>query len=330
MHSKLRRMLTTTAGRALTGIESPDPEFNGRLRELAELLCRHAPVDGIHPTSLAGVSAIRVSRPSDEALHALHRPALCVIAQGAKRVLLQEEVYAYDASRFLVCSVDLPITAQVVEATTQAPYLCFLLDFDPSDISALLLARTPLPAVRAGSTRGLYLSRSSAPMLDAVVRLMRLADAPDDANLLAPLATQEILVRLLRSEEGHRLAHIARSGSQAHRIAKAIEWLKTHYAEPLRIEELAQRAHMSPSSLHHHFRTVTSMSPLQYQKQLRLQEARRLMLGEVPDAASAGHRVGYESPSQFSREYARLFGAPPARDMQRLRQTMSAATTATA
>ena len=177
------------------------------------------------------------------------------------------------------------------------------------------------PAAPGPDARGLYLSRTGAPLLDAVVRLLRLLDAPgDDAAALAPLVQQEIIYRLLRSEEGARLARVARADSQAHRVARAIAWLKAHYAEPLRVETLAQHVHMSASSLHHHFRAITAMSPLQYQKQLRLQEARRLLLGEVSDAASAGHRVGYESPSQFSREYARLFGVPPARDAQRMRQ----------
>ena len=261
-----------------------------------------------------------MSQPSPEILHAMHQPAVCVIAQGRKRVLLRDEVYAYDASRFLVFSVDLPISAHVIEATPQMPYLCFRLDLDPGEIATLLLKSSTPPRAAPATTRGLFLSRTTAEMADAVVRLMRLLDAPDDAGALAPLAVQEILYRLLRSDEGVRLAQISRSDSHAHRVAKVIAWLKAHFAEPLRIEDLAREVHMSTSSLHHHFRAVTAMSPLQYQKQLRLQEARRLLLCEAADAANAGHRVGYESPSQFSREYSRLFGAPPSRDVQRLRQ----------
>ena len=295
------------------------PTHSQALHELAELLARHAPVDGTHSTTIPGLSAIRISKPSDELVHALHQPAVCVIVQGSKRVLLRNEVYAYDASRFLVFTVDLPISAQVVEASAQEPYLCLRLDFDAGEIAALLLkSGEPAPA-REGSMRGLYLSRTSEPMLDAMVRLMRLLDAPEDAAALAPLAVQEILYRLLKSPEGPRLATIARAGSHTHRIARAIAWLKAQYAQPLRIDELARTVHMSASSLHHHFRAVTSMSPLQYQKQLRLQEARRLLMGEVSDIAHAAYRVGYESPSQFTREYSRLFGAPPSRDVQRLR-----------
>jgi AraC-like DNA-binding protein len=200
------------------------------------------------------------------------------------------------------------------------------MDLDPREIAELLLKSGMPPAPRKGSARGLYLSRTSDAMLDAVIRLMRLLDTPADAAALAPLAMQEILYRLLKSEEGERLARIGRSESHAHRIARVIGWLKAHFSETLRIERLAGEAHMSVSSLHHHFRAVTAMSPLQYQKQLRLQEARRLLLSEAIDAAAAGHRVGYESPSQFSREYSRLFGAPPSRDLQRLRQGASVVT----
>jgi AraC-like DNA-binding protein len=294
------------------------------LAELCRLLARHAPVDGVHDTAIPGVAAVRASQPGDEIGHALHQAALCLIAQGAKRVLLGEEVYVYDASRHLVFSVDLPIGAQVMRATADEPYLCFRLDLPAQAVADTLLktgATAPPPSsAPAAPARGLFLSRTGAPLLDAVVRLLRLLDAPDDAAALAPLVQQEIIYRLLRSDEGPRLARVAHADSQAHRVAQTIAWLKAHYAEPLRIEALARQVHMSASSLHHHFRAVTAMSPLQYQKQLRLQEARRLLLGEVSDAASAGHRVGYESPSQFSREYARLFGVPPARDAQRLRQ----------
>lgn len=353
----------------LRGMPSPlpppdpgqDPATAPLLAELCRLLARHAPVDGVHDTAIRGVAAVRSSHPGDEIGHALHQAALCLIAQGAKRVMLGEEVYVYDASRYLVFSVDLPIGAQVLRATPDEPYLCFRLDLPAQAVADVMLktaaaaespappaasmpvpraasavasrARSPAasgagsaagvtpPAGSAAAARGLYLSRTGAPLLDAVVRLLRLLDAPgDDAAALAPLVQQEIIYRLLRSEEGARLARVARADSQAHRVTRAIAWLKAHYTEPLRVEALAQHVHMSASSLHHHFRAVTAMSPLQYQKQLRLQEARRLLLSEASDAASAGHRVGYESPSQFSREYARLFGVPPARDAARLKQ----------
>jgi AraC-like DNA-binding protein len=318
--AKLIRMNTLSVSPPGADQAPATTSYLGLLRELAELIERHAPGDGVHETAIRGVCVIRMSAANAELVHAMHQPAVCFIAQGAKQVLVRDEVYAYDASRFLVVSVDLPVSAQVTEATPQVPYLCFRLDLDPGEIAALLL-KPGMPTVeKRGPARGLYLSRTSEPMLDAVIRLMRLLDAPADAVPLASLAVQEILYRLLRSEEGERLARIGRSGSNAHRVGRVIAWLKTHFAEPLGIEHLADEVHMSVSSLHHHFRAVTAMSPLQYQKQLRLQEARRLLLSESVDAATAGHRVGYESPSHFSREYARLFGEPPSRDLQRLRQ----------
>lgn len=290
-----------------------------RMAELAEAIKRFAPRDGVHPTAIERMSLIRASRPG-EPVHALHQPALCLIAQGIKQLMLGEEVYLYDASRHLVVSVDLPVTGQVVQATTQAPYLCFRLDLDPGEIAELLLqAGLPAPSQRS-SSRGMYLGETCPLMLDAVLRLVRLLETPEDIPALAPLAMREILYRLLKGEHGWRLNQIVTDNSQAQRIARVISWLKEHFAEPLRIEDLAREVHMSTSSLHHHFKAVTAMSPLQYQKQLRLQEARRLMLSEDVDAATAGFRVGYESPSQFSREYSRLFGTPPARDQRRLRQ----------
>ncbi|PTL76984.1 AraC family transcriptional regulator [Vitiosangium sp. GDMCC 1.1324] len=289
------------------------------MAELAAVIERFAPRDGVHPTAVERMSLIRASHPN-EPLHAVHQPALCIIAQGSKRVMLGEEVYRYDASRYLVVSVDLPVTAQVVQATPRAPYLCFRLDIDPGEIAEVSLqAGLPAPAQRTPS-RGLFLDQACPRMLDAVLRLVRLLDTPEDIPALAPLAVREILYRLLKSEHGWQLNQIATAGSQAQRIARAIGWLKEHFAEPLRIEDIARKVHMSTSSLHHHFKAVTAMSPLQYQKQLRLQEARRLLLSEDVDAATAGFRVGYESPSQFSREYSRLFGAPPARDVRQLRQ----------
>jgi AraC-like DNA-binding protein len=286
--------------------------------QLAAAIERAAPRDGVHPTAIERMSLIRSSRPG-EPLHALHQPALCIIAQGRKQVMLGDEVYLYDASHHLVVSVDLPVTGQVLQATPQAPYLCFRLDLDPGEIAALMLQAGLPAATQRSSARGLFLGQTCPLMLDAVLRLVRLLETPEDIPALAPLVMREILYRLLKGEHGWRLNQIATANSQAQRIARVIGWLKEHFAEPLRIEDVAREVHMSTSSLHHHFKAVTAMSPLQYQKRLRLQEARRLMLSEDVDAATAGFRVGYESPSQFSREYSRLFGVPPARDQRRLR-----------
>lgn len=289
-----------------------------QLHELAGLLLSCSPREGVNATPLPGVSAIRVSRPGDEMTHALHQPAVCLIAQGAKRVMLRTEAYAYDPSRVLVFTVDLPISAQVTRASRAEPYLCFRLDIDPIQVADIVVQSNMAPSTAHAGRCGLYLTATTPELLDAVLRLMRLAGKPEEAPLLAPLAVREILFRLLQGPEGHRLASVAGGESHAGRVAKAIAWMKVNHSEPLRIDEMARRAHMSPSSFHQRFRELTSMSPLQYHKQLRLQEARRLMLAEGADAATASHRVGYQSPSQFSRDYGRQFGAPPARDIQRL------------
>lgn len=288
--------------------------------ELAAEVLRHTPGDGVHLTAIPRVALIRASRPN-EPLVVLHQPAVCFIVQGSKRVHLADEVLVYDASRYLVVSVDLPITGQILEASPACPYLCIRLDLDPAELAQWVLELGPPLAAPLRPTRGLFVSAMTPAMLDAVVRLVRLLGAPEDIPALAPLAGRELMYRLLRSDDGWRLRQIAASDGQARRIARAIGWLKQHFAEPLRIDDFARELHMSPSSLHHHFKAITAMSPLQYQKQLRLQEARRLMFSESLDATSAALRVGYESASQFSREYSRLFGDPPARDQRRLRDS---------
>lgn len=295
------------------------PPDSGRIRELAALIGRHAPQEGTSPTAIPRLSAIKMSNPSGELAHALHQPAVCIIAQGAKRVMLRDEVYTYDASRFLVFSTDLPISAQVTRAKFDEPYLCFRLDLDPAEVAELVLQLGPPPAPGSGTARGLFLSEVTDGMLDAAIRIMRLLDSPEDASTLAPLAARELVYRVLRSEQGERLAQVARADSPASRVMRAISWLKSNFAEPLRVDDLARECCMSTSSLHHHFRAVTSMSPLQYQKQLRLQEARRLLMSDCLEVSKAGYTVGYESASQFSREYSRLFGVPPSRDVSRLR-----------
>ncbi|MCY1057522.1 AraC family transcriptional regulator [Nannocystis sp. SCPEA4] len=293
---------------------------NAPAAELAAQIERHTSGDGVHATAIPRLSLIRLSHPG-EPLVLLHEPAVCIVAQGSKRVHLADEVLVYDASRYLVVSVDLPITGQVLEASPFAPYLCIRLDLDAGELARLLLELGPPAPASQRPTRGLFLSEMTAAMHDAVLRLVRLLDTPEDIAPLAPLAVRELMYRLLKGDEGWRLRQIAAGDGQARRIARAIGWLKQHFAEPLRIDEFARELHMSPSSLHHHFKAVTAMSPLQYQKQLRLQEARRLMFSESLDATTAALRVGYESPTQFSREYSRLFGDPPARDLRRLRDT---------
>jgi AraC-like DNA-binding protein len=234
--------------------------------------------------------------------------------------LLGEETYRYGASQYLVVSVDLPLSGCVVEATVDKPYLGFKLNLDPRQLCDIIIDQTsPIASKQENSVRGLFVSTADTPLLDCALRLTRLLDTPQDIPILAPMIIREIYYRLLIGEQGESVHQIATSGSNMQRIAEVIKRIKTDFAKPMRVENLAGKANMSASSFHHHFKEVTSMSPLQYQKQLRLLEARRLMLAENSDAANAAYQVGYESSSQFSREYSRMFGAPPIKDIERLR-----------
>jgi AraC-like DNA-binding protein len=295
-----------------------DLRLEAALAEMAALITRStAAGDGSHTTAVRGLAVYRASAPNS-LHHGVHNPCICVIAQGAKRVMLGDEVYLYDRARYLAASVDLPVSGQVIEASAEKPYLSLKLDVDPREIAALLLEAPP-QASDAAPARGLFMSRIGADLVEAFVRLLRLLDTPEDIPVLEAVVRREILYRMLKGEQGFRLRQIANASGHSTRIARSIDWLRRNFTQPLRIEELASQANMSPSSFHEHFRAMTAMSPLQFQKQLRLQEARQILLSESLDAATAGHRVGYESPSQFSREYSRLFGAPPATDMKRLR-----------
>jgi AraC-like DNA-binding protein len=264
---------------------------------------------------------VRHDRPL-QSVPGVVQPALCIMAQGRKDVTLGGELFTYDPLNYLVLSVALPISGKVIYATPEDPHLAMRLDIDPADINALIAQAGPMSVPTRPSGRGMYVERIDSQLLDAVIRLIRLLDSPKDIPMLAPLITREILYRLLRGSEGYRLYEIAISNCQTHRVTQAIKWLNEHFQQPLRIEELAREVNLSVSTLHHRFKAVTAMSPLQYQKQLRLQEARRLMLADGLEASAAGYKVGYESPSQFSREYSRLFGAPPLRDLARLRKTL--------
>jgi AraC-like DNA-binding protein len=240
------------------------------------------------------------------------------VAQGTKLVMLAQDGYQYDPAHYLVVSVDLPISGEIIQAIPEYPYLCLRLDFDPKKIFDIIKETDQKSSKKGDSKQGLFVSKKNSFLLDAVLRLVRLLDVPQDIPVLTPLVIREILYRILQDEQGDSVKQIAMIGSHAQRIAKVIHLIKRDFAKPLRIEELALTANISSSSLHHHFKQVTKMTPLQYQKQLRLQEARRLMLSEVADAANAGFQVGYESPSQFSRDYSRMFGLPPISDIKRL------------
>ncbi|CAN5601077.1 AraC family transcriptional regulator CmrA [soil metagenome] len=288
--------------------------------ELAATIERLTVVDGAHETAIPRLCLARATQ-TQRPVHAMHEPAFCVLAQGSKRVLLGEEVYVYDNNQYLVVAQNLPVSGQVIDASQAAPYLGLRLSFDVKEIAALALEFKLGEAIPVGaSRRGIFTDDLSPALLDPLLRLVRLLDSPDDAAALAPLFSREILYRLLKSPDGWRLAQMAMVDSHSQRIAQAIGVLSQRFREPLRIEDLADEVHMSVSSLHQHFKAVTSMSPLQFQKQLRLQESRRIMISEHLDAATAGHRVGYESQSQFNREYSRFFGLPPARDIKRIRE----------
>ena len=294
------------------------------LRELTTAISCLTEGNGRFPTAINFLQLIRASAPSVP-IATVHEPSLCIIAQGSKQMMLSGELYQYDSSRCLLVAVDLPVVAQVVDASPHKPYLSVRLRIDPAQISSLLTETGTMDAELPKSVReyvplrGMSVGYVDAALLSAAVRLVRLLESPQHIPVLAPLIQREIFYLLLVSEQGAALRRIARTGGEMESIVQALRRLKEDFAAPLRIEALAREVHMSPSRFHLQFKAVTAMTPLQYQKRLRLLEARRLMLGEAVDAATACYQVGYESPSQFSREYRRLFGNAPRRDMARLR-----------
>jgi len=294
-----------------------DPLLDEARKELVALINRiTGGRDGTVETPVAGLQVFCISKP-DGPKHAFATPALGLIAQGSKRIIVGDDIYVYDPMHYLVTSVDLPVCGQVRLTVDNEPYLGVRLELAIDDIGELI-GDEKLPAkANAPASRGMYVNRIAMPVLEPVLRLLRLAETPEDVPIMAPLIKREIMYRLLVNGEGARLRQIALQDSHTQRVAKAISALRVNYAQSLRIEDMARAVHMSVSSFHHHFKAVTAMSPLQYQKQLRLQEARRQMLMAGVDVASAAHSVGYESPSQFAREYSRMFGAPPLRDKRR-------------
>lgn len=295
-----------------------DPPPGAALARLADRLDRHARAN-LGPTSIEALHVYRFEAPTLP--HGLvQSPSVCIIAQGAKRVHLGEEHYDYDPAHFLITAVGLPVVAQVTRATPTLPYLGLKLDLDLAEVARLMVDGELPPPRPSTSDRGMAIGRTTAPLLDAFDRLVGLLDTPDDAPILAPLVQREIVYRLLVSDQGARLRRIVSTGSHGQQIARAVGWLQANYTAAIRVESLAERAGMSTSAFHQHFRAMTAMTPLQYQKWLRLNEARQLMLTGDFDAATASSRVGYGSASQFSREYRRLFGAPPLRDIKNLQE----------
>lgn len=289
------------------------------IETLAKNIARWTEYGELFSSAIPGLSLFRRDQPT-EPTSGMYEPGVCLVAQGSKRVLLGDDIYVYDAKHYLITSVHLPTIVQVTEASPEKPYLGLMLKFDLREVSQLMLdSNLPQPRPQQ-SSRGMATGETTAQLLDAFVRLIDLLKDEKDIPILAPVIQREIVYRLLVGDQGERLRQIATAGSQSQQISKAIGWLKHNYSQAVSMDELAMEANMSTSTFHHHFKALTALSPLQYQKQLRLQEARRLMLADRMDAANAAFQVGYESPSQFNREYSRMFGAPPLRDISKLRQ----------
>ena len=295
------------------------PDNAAALREMAAIIARFASTEGEVATAIDGLFFSRREAPTP-ALVTTQWPCFALVAQGAKSVTLGDEVFHYGVGSCLVVALDLPVVSHVTEASPEVPQLGLGMAIRADRLQALLREMAPPRAAAASDpSRGVSVDAASPGLLDATLRLLRLLDQPDHIRTLAPLVQQEILYWLLAGAYGPRMTQIASANSPANRVAKAIGWLREHYASPLRIETLAAHVGMSASSLHHHFSAIAAMTPMQYQKRLRLHEARRLMLVDGLDVGSAGYQVGYQSASQFSREYSRLHGRPPLRDVEALK-----------
>lgn len=285
--------------------------------ELIARMTRIAPENSLSE-AFPGIFIYQSSKPTESDISVL-KPAFCVIAQGSKDVLLNDESFHYDSGHYLISTLDLPIRSNVVEASPEKPYLNLRIDLDPALVAQVLLESNIETKKSNGKIKAMDVSPVDADLLDAVLRLVKLLDAPDEMNLFAPAIIREIVYRLLKGKQAERLSHLATSEGDTRRISRIVKKLRENIDQPLSIEGAARELGMSVSGFHNHFKSVTAMSPLQFQKQMRLQEARRLMLTENMDVAGAGFRVGYDDPSYFGREYKKLFGIPPLRDIARLR-----------
>ena len=300
----------------------------GPLTELRELIGRHAGPGDLStvPTAVPILKVTRC-RVTTEPIGHVYEPLLAVVAQGEKQTVLGDRIFDYGTGQYLVVSVDLPITSHIVSASEENPFLAVGLTLKPATVAELLLETATTEGVPT-ELSGMGVSDASTNLLEAIVRLVRLLDDPKDIPVLMPGIEREILWRLLHGEQGSLVRQIGLADSRLSQISHSIRWIRTHFAEALRVDDLASRAQMSLSTFHRHFRAVTAMTPIQYQKQVRLQEARARLIAESGDVASVGFAVGYDSPSQFSREYSRLFGVPPGRDAARLRTITPAQWTA--
>ncbi|NIZ01529.1 AraC family transcriptional regulator [Thalassospira lucentensis] len=283
-------------------------------QRLSQLIDKYCDPDGAVRTTVEPVSIYRSPAPSLK-VPTIYKPCLCLIVSGAKEVTLGQDVYRYAPGQLLVASVDLPIVGHVINATKEAPYRSLSIDLDGQILSDLVTHMDLNIAGDGDSCRGLFVENTTQGLVDAVLRVVELIDQPDEIPVMLPLLMREVHYRLLRTGQGGVIARLVMGGSNMQRISAVLRLLKDNFDKPLRVEDLARHANMSPSSFHHHFKEVTAMTPLQYQKRLRLTTARQIMLAEMKDASTAAYQVGYESTSQFSREYARMFGAPPMRDV---------------
>lgn len=286
--------------------------------ELAGLIQRYTGHDGVHQTDVPAMFFINESNVT-EPVYSVYKPSFCVIVQGEKEILLAQERFRYGPADYIVASVDLPVSGKVIKASSAVPYLALKIEFTPDQILQFISDTGIRDRAKKHAERAMFVSQTDSSLLDAVVRLARLLDQPQEIPVLAPIFMKEILYRILQGPYGDSLEQMAIEGSYAYRIRDVIDYIISNYDRSFRIEELADIAAMSVSSLHRHFKEVTAMSPIQFQKQLRLQEARRQLLSQSTDAAEVAFRVGYESPSQFSREYSRMFGFPPKEDINRLK-----------
>lgn len=286
--------------------------------ELAALVDRYSGQEGVNVSPIPGVYCFKATS-IEQFTPSVYEPCLCVIAQGSKQVMLGRDICRYNEREYLIVSVDLPIIGQVLEASRSSPYLCMKINLDLQQLSDLMISAGHSGHVSPSTNRGLFIGQLETIEAEAILRLARLMDTPDDIPVLAPLMMREIYYRLLCSPYGNTIVQIALNGSHMQRIASVIQVIKSTLRRTLSVQELADRAGMSVSTFHVHFKSVTGMSPLQFQKNLRLLAARQLMVAGAGDATQTAYQVGYESPSQFNREYARMFGNPPRRDINRLR-----------
>ncbi|MFV0322740.1 MAG: AraC family transcriptional regulator N-terminal domain-containing protein [Alphaproteobacteria bacterium] len=293
--------------------DNADNNYN--LEQLAGLIEKYAPHDGRFKLAIDGVHVTRMSTITDISTHSLALPGICIVAQGAKQVFLAEQAYEYDESNLIVYAAEVPVTTRITKANKDAPFLCLVIQLDPQKLTGAIHKVFPNGVPKVAETQAIYIGKNNNQILNPAIRLMQIILAQDDADLLAPLMIEEILIRLLRSPSGVAIAQIAVTDSHAQKVAKAIVWLKENYNQTMKVGELADIAGMSASSFHNHFKNITAMSPLQFQKTIRLHEARNLITQQMTDVTQAGYAVGYASVSQFSREYSREFGVSPSKDI---------------